>query len=159
MSLDYITLYWNQFLNSLDKDSSKDPELSGSFHFGGKEDASSIAELVTAGIKTATGSLLWVYEFENNPIPSVGEYNIITNSDDIPVCVIQTKGLSVIPFNEVGTQFAFDSGEGDRTLESWREIYWEYIQSECERINKEPTQETPLLCEYFAVIYTEPFQD
>lgn len=73
MSLDYITSYWNQFVNSLDRNSSPSLELSGSFHFGDKEDASSIAELVKAGIKTATGSLLWVYEAEENPIPSAGE--------------------------------------------------------------------------------------
>ncbi|MBK1897243.1 ASCH domain-containing protein [Chryseobacterium paridis] len=158
MPLDYIASYWNQFIDSLKEKSSPDLELCGSFHFGGKEDASSIAKLVTAGIKTATGSLLWVYESENNPIPSIGEFNIITDSNEMPVCVIQTKEISIVPFKEVGTKFAFDSGEGDRTLESWREIYWEYIQSECERINKEPTMETPLVCEYFKVVYAEPFQ-
>lgn len=158
MFSDYITAYWEQFLASKSNDSSQPMELCGSFHFGGKEDATSIAKLVTEGIKTATGSLLWVYESENNPIPSIGEYNIITDSNDIPVCVIQTTNLSIIPFNEVGTQFAFDSGEGDQTLESWREIYWEYIQSECERINREPIMETPLVCEYFKAVYTEPFQ-
>ncbi|ASK29914.1 RNA-binding protein [Chryseobacterium sp. T16E-39] len=153
-----ITSYWKQFIASLKEDVSQDLELSGSFHFGGQEDATSIAELVVAGIKIATGSLLWVYESENNPIPSIGEYNIIKDSNDMPVCVIQTTGLSIIPFDEVGTQFAFDSGEGDRTLESWREIYWEYIQSECERINKEATMQTPLVCEYFKAVYTEPFK-
>ncbi|WP_121488367.1 ASCH domain-containing protein [Chryseobacterium sp. 7] len=85
-----ITTYWIQFLNSLNGSSSELPELAGFFHFGGKEDATSIAKLVISGIKTATGSLLWVFESENNPVPSVGEYNIITDSDDRPVCIIET---------------------------------------------------------------------
>lgn len=151
-----IIAYWKQFLNSLNNSSSELPELSGFFHFGGKEDATSIAELVVSGTKTATGSLLWVFESENNPVPSVGEYNIITDSDDRPVCIIETTGLSIVPFDKVESKFAFDCGEGDRTLESWREMYQEYIQSECERIGKIPTSDIPMVCEYFKVVYKEP---
>lgn len=151
-----ITSYWQQFISSFDTDSLALPELAGSFHFGGKEDADSIAELVLSGTKTATGSLLWVYEYESRPIPLIGEYNIITDSDDQPVCIITTTGLSVIPFDKVEDQFAFDCGEGDRTLESWRAMYMEYIQSECERIGRTPIAEIPMVCEYFKVVYKEP---
>ncbi|SHK72586.1 ASCH domain-containing protein [Chryseobacterium polytrichastri] len=158
MFSDHITTYWNQFLGSIKESSSQPLDFSGSFHFGGKEDATSIAALVATGSKTSTGSLLWGYECENKPIPSIGEYNIITDSDDMPVCIIQTTTLSIIPFDEVGEQFAFDGGEGDRSLEGWREMYWEYIQSECERIQKIPTMKTPMVCEYFKVVYNEPFQ-
>lgn len=151
-----ITEYWTQFVNTVKDDSLSNLELSGSFHFGGIEDATSIAALVVDGVKTATGSLLWVFEAENNSVPSVGEYNIITDSENKPVCVIQTISLSVVPFDEVDVQFAFDCGEGDRTLESWREMYWEYIQSECQRIEKTPDMKTPLVCEYFKVVYKKP---
>ncbi|MFZ4929491.1 ASCH domain-containing protein [Chryseobacterium sp. Mn2064] len=154
-----ITTYWKQFTDSLNNSSSELPELTGFFHFGGKEDATSIADLVISGLKTATGSLLWVYEHENTPIPSVGEYNIITDSDDCPVCIIQTTELTVIPFDQINNQFAFDCGEGDRTLSDWREIYLEYIQSECQRIGKRPSADIPMVCEYFKVIYKEPLAE
>ena len=152
-----ISIYWKQFTDTL-REVSEVPDLSGSFHFGGKEDASSIAELVVSGTKTATGSLMWVYEYDQIAIPVVGEYNIITDSNDHPVCIIQTEGISVVPFDEVEDQFAFDCGEGDRTLKSWREMYWKYIGSECERIERIPTKKIPMVCEYFKVIYKEPLQ-
>nr|WP_315032569.1 ASCH domain-containing protein [uncultured Chryseobacterium sp.] len=149
-------LYWNQFLNSLKNNPVPPLEHTGSFYFGGKEDASSIAKLVISGIKTATGSLLWGYEYENKSMPLVNEYNIITDSEGIPVCIIQTLTISIVPFEDVNEQFAFDCGEGDRTLVSWRTMYWEYILSECQRINRTPTPKIPLVCEYFKVVYDEP---
>ncbi|MBV8325104.1 ASCH domain-containing protein [Chryseobacterium sp.] len=148
-----ISIYWKQFTDSL-QGSSAIPDLAGSFHFGGKEDASSIAELVVSGIKIATGSLLWGYE--HTAMPAVGEYNIITDSDDQPVCIIETIGISVIPFDKVEDQFAFDCGEGDRTLQAWREMYWKYIRSECCRIGKKPVPDAPMICEYFKLVYKEP---
>ncbi|REC46604.1 ASCH domain-containing protein [Chryseobacterium pennipullorum] len=150
------TAYWEQFICRMDDGRITLPELAGSFHFGGQEEATSIAKLVVSGIKIATGSLLWVYEEENRSIPLIGEYNIITDSEDRPVCIIQTTALSVIPFDEVEDQFAFDCGEGDRTLESWRHMYLEYIQSECTRIGRTFTPEIPMVCEYFKVVYKEP---
>jgi uncharacterized protein YhfF len=36
--------------------------------------------------------------------------------------VLETTDLRVIPFGEVDAQFAFDEGEGDRTLAWWRSV-------------------------------------
>ncbi len=117
-----------------------------------------IAALVLNGIKTATGSLQWVYEAEGRLPPAAGQYSIVTDGEHQPLCIIQDTEVCVTPFDEVDAAFAWDGGEEDRTLESWRRIYWEFIVSECSRIGREPSPKTPLVCERFRVVYREPLR-
>jgi YD repeat-containing protein len=49
-------------------------------------------------------------------------------------------------------------GEGDRTMEDWRRMYWKYILSECARIEREPSRQTPLGCERFRAVYAAPLE-
>jgi uncharacterized protein YhfF len=152
-----VDRYWDQFLVSLPNEPEKPPRYIESFFFGTKpEDTKEISALVLAGTKTATGAVLWAYEADGKPLPQVGDYWIVTNGGDDPVCIIQTMEVRVLPFNEVGEEYAYDGGEGDRSLLSWRTIYWDYIVSECVRIGREPSEKAPLVMERFAVIYRDP---
>jgi uncharacterized protein YhfF len=157
--IDKINRYWAQFLESLPDTADRPQRYVDDFWFGmTKESAKLIAELAFNGVKTATGSVLWTFEVEGNPIPKLGDYNIVTNGVDEPVCVIQDTEITIVPFDEVDAAFAWDGGEEDRTLESWRKIYWEFIVSECQRINREPSLKTPLVCERFRVVYKKPLK-
>ena len=62
-----------------------------------------------------------------------------------------------IPFDEVPESYAREGGEGDRTLETWRPMYWRYIVSECGRIGREPRPQAPLIMERFRVVFREAF--
>ena len=104
---------------------------------------------------TATGSVLWSYEADGRALPQVGDFWVVTNGGDDPVCVIQTTEIRILPFDEVGEEYARDGGEGDCTLGSWREMYWKYIVSECSRIGREPSRKAPLVMERFRVVYRE----
>ncbi len=50
-----------------------------------------------------------------NHLPSVGDYSIILSSEDVPLAIIQTVKVEVLPMNEVSEEFAIAEGEGDRT--------------------------------------------
>jgi uncharacterized protein YhfF len=76
----------------------------------------------------------------------------------LPVCIIKTTDVRVIPFDEVAANYAWDGGEEDQSLESWRKIYWEYIERECQRIGVEPNTKAPLVMERFRVVYAEPLR-
>src|SRR5262245_5929242 len=69
--------------------------------------------------------------------------------------VIKTTDVRIIPFDEVTADYAWDGGEEDRDLASWREIYWAYIERECQRIGLEPTTKAPLVMERFRLVYGE----
>jgi uncharacterized protein YhfF len=156
---DKVDRYWAQFLATFPTGSERPQGYYDSFYFGmTAESAVSIAALVLDGTKTATGSLQWVYEAEGRRPPAPGDYGIVTDAAGNPLCIIQDTDIRVVPYDEVDAAFAWDGGELDRSLESWRAIYWEYIASESARIGREPTIRTPLICERFRVVYREPLR-
>lgn len=152
--------YWRQFLDSLSAGQPRPDGYVEAFFFGMMPDrAPEITRLVLDGVKTATGSVLWSLEAKGKPIPRRGDYWIVTNGGDDPACIIRTVDSQVIPFDEVGEEYARWGGEGDRTLASWRSMYWSYILSECKSINRVPDSKTPLVMERFEVVYSERLAD
>jgi uncharacterized protein YhfF len=120
------------------------------------QDATEISKLVLAGIKTATGSLLWSYHADKTSLPRVGDFWVVIDGDSKPVCLAQTTNVEIIPFNQVPEEYAGWGGEGDCSLQSWRRMYWRYIVQECRRIGREPATSAPMIMERFAVVYAEP---
>ena len=154
-----VERYWNQYLMSIPGGQQQPSRYVECFAFGiTPADAREIAQLVLDGIKTATGSVLWSYDADKKPLPIVGDLWIVIAGSDAPVCIINTTEVRIIPFDEVAADYAWDGGEEDRCLESWREIYWEYIERECQRIGLEPNTKAPLLMERFRVVYAEPLR-
>ena len=54
---------------------------------------------------------------------------------------------------DVDALFAYEEGENDRSLESWRKEHWQYFSRVLPRIGKKPTPEMLLVCERFLVVY------
>ncbi|MFQ5986970.1 MAG: ASCH domain-containing protein [Thermoplasmata archaeon] len=154
-----VDRYWKQYLRSLPWGVKRPARYTQAGYFGiVPEDAPAISALVLNGTKTASGSLLWTYEAERTRPPQPGDLGVITNGHDDPVCILETTEVQVIPFDEVGEDFARDGGEDDRTLASWRRIYWDFIVSECAEIGREPSEKAPLVMERFRVVYREPLR-
>ncbi len=119
-----------------------------------EKNANICASLVLQGEKRATASLLWWYEVENEPLPEVGNLSAITNWDGIPQCIIETTSVEVKSFNEVSPEFAFEEGEGDKSLENWRKDHWNFFSMECKELGREPSEDMLVILEKFKVIYT-----
>jgi uncharacterized protein YhfF len=149
-----IESYWQSFLKTLSQESGKIPERYQAWGFGNTpEMADELGDLVVRGIKTATASLVWIYEAELEPYPEVGDHSIILDGNSQPLCIIQATAISVVPFNEVGEEQAYLEGEGDRSLRYWREVHWEFFTEECRTIDKEPDELMPVVCERFRLVY------
>ena len=154
-----VERYWNQYLTSIPGGQEQPSRYVECFAFGfSPADADEIAQLVVDGTKTATGSVLWSYDHGRKPLPVVGDLWIVIAGSGAPVCIIQTTEVRIIPFDEVTADYAWEGGEGDRSLASWREIYWEYIERECQRIDVPPNTKAPLVMERFRVAYAEPLR-
>lgn len=114
-----------------------------SFSFGdGPELATELAALVVNGRKTATVSTP-----DEPDASTVGEYWIVLDGEKRPVCVIETLELTLRRFDEVDAQFAFEEGEGDRSLAFWREAHEAYFR----RLGVFSPDMT-LLCERFRLV-------
>ena len=87
------------------------------------DDADTLAELVAAGIKTATASAFVFYELEGEPLPEAGQYSVILNSREEAVCIIKSTRVFVIPYCDVDERQAWKEGEGDRSLSYWRIVH------------------------------------
>ena len=118
-----------------------------------EECANELGDLVRRGIKTATCGLLWSYQAEGEPLPQPGDLSIVTDWEGRPLCVIEITEVSVRPYNQVDAQFAYDEGEGDRSLAYWREAHWRFFSRECAQIGRAPAEDMPLVCERFRLLY------
>jgi uncharacterized protein YhfF len=149
-----IEAYWRSYLHTLPADS---PVREEEYVAEGWGDSPQLADelgaLIAAGTKTATCSALWEYEAEGTPLPKPGLKTIVLNGNGYPLCIVETTEVEVRPSDEVDAGFAYEEGEGDRSLEYWREAHWRFFSRTLPNIGKEPTPDMPLVCERFRVVY------
>jgi uncharacterized protein YhfF len=149
-----INAYWQKFLSTLPQDSSYRTKT---FSEGGYGDSpelmDELIQLVLEGSKTATCGSLWEWEAEGKPLPQVGTLWVELDGSGKPVCITETVEVTVRKYNEVDARFAHDEGEGNRSLEYWREAHRNYFSRVLKKIGREFSEDMPLVCERFRVIY------
>src|ERR687893_2315199 len=154
MDNDRIEAYWQSYLDTLPADS---PVRDKQYEAEGFGDSSQMADelgaLILSKTKTATWSALWEPEAEASSLPEVGQKTIGLDGNDDPLCTIETTEVEVRPYNEVDARFAYEEGEGDRSLEYWRQAHWRFFSRPVPQIRKKAAKEIPLVCERFRVIY------
>ena len=125
-----------------------------SWYFGdNKELADELFELAEKGEKTATTSLFYLYEVEKEPLPQANSVSVVTNFDKSKKCVIQIDKVTVLPFKEVKSEFAFKEGEGDKSLAYWREVHMKFFDRELKKYNKKFLDDMLVVCEEFRCVY------
>ena len=115
-----------------------------------------LLSLIRSGRKRGGASLVWAHEADAEPIPTVGEIEIVVDHLNAPALVTRTTSVEVVPFNEVSAQFAAREGEGDSTLEYWRKAHWAFFSRECQRIGRVPSETMPVVCASFEVLNVAP---
>jgi uncharacterized protein YhfF len=59
--------------------------------------------------------------------PRPGYLWILIDGAGGPVRVVRTTQVDVVEFADVDAAFAWDEGEGDRSLSSWRDAHMRYF--------------------------------
>lgn len=148
--------FWQSYLDSLpDADRRDAPDRPDDvFGFGDSPGmADELGRLVAAGEKTATASALWTIQYGDESMPAVGDRSVVLDGSGDPLCVIETVGVDVVPFEEVDEAFARAEGEGFESVTDWREAHWDYYQRTLRALDMEPTEGMPVVCERFRVVY------
>ena len=109
--------------------------------------ATGLARLVIDGPKRATAGVL--SDYGDEPLPRVGDYSVILDGAGDPVCIIRTTELSIKPFADVDEAFAWDEGEGDRTLEWWRRAHTDFFA----RMGIQVNDDTDMILERFELVW------
>ncbi|MCA0454989.1 MAG: ASCH domain-containing protein [Chloroflexi bacterium] len=145
---------WEAFLATLpehERAAAAEPQV---WAFGDSPElADELIALVLQGIKTATADLVWTVEYEARSVPQPGEYNVVLDGAGDALCIMQTTAVDILPYEDVPAAFAYDEGEGDRSLAYWRDAHWRYFSRRCAEMGRDPTMTMPVICEHFRVVY------
>lgn len=149
---DIIEDYWSKFLAMNPSVSPASPYQV--WYFGDSSaQARELAELVIAGVKTATASLRETNRLVPENAPVDNGYSVVTSFEGKPMCIIQTTEIRYLPFHGVDAAFAYDEGEDDRTLASWRDGHRAYFTREATRLGFGFDEDSIVCCERFRLVY------
>ncbi|MDV6252267.1 ASCH domain-containing protein [Vibrio sp. EA2] len=129
------------------------PSMSADYYCADEYNANICAELVRSGQKTASCSMALWYSEHGEVMPQVGHLQVVTRWDGDPVCVIEITDISTCPYEAVSAEFAQAEGEGDGTLQWWREAHTQFFQAECKELGIEWHEQRMLVLERFKVVY------
>ncbi|MEG0267642.1 MAG: ASCH domain-containing protein, partial [Carnobacterium sp.] len=122
--------------------------------FGDTQDkANQSAALVLEGLKTAKTSLLLDYQRSEKSVPQEGSYSLILDGNNQAIGIVQLLKIAILPFDEVSDEWAYEEGEGDRTLKGWREFYQDYFQEQCKSEHWHFSMKTEVVCIQFELVY------
>ncbi|MDX1658395.1 MAG: ASCH domain-containing protein [Nitriliruptorales bacterium] len=125
----------------------------GHFAFGDTpEMADELGQLVREGPKRATAG--WVADEEADP-PAEGQHDVVLGGDGSPICLIRTDEAETRPFKTADPAFAWDEGEGDRTLAWWRDAHVSFFTRRSEVVGEPFTDDSLVTFERFSVVWPE----
>ncbi|HQZ13017.1 MAG TPA: ASCH domain-containing protein [Devosia sp.] len=113
--------------------------------------ADELLALVIAGTKTATCGALRDFGPGKEQPPVVGRRDVVLDGQGRPAALIETLEVTIRRFNEMDEQFAYDEGEGFRTLADWREGHRAYFER-----HGGWSEDMELICERFRLVEVLP---
>ncbi|MEK6152669.1 ASCH domain-containing protein [Flavobacteriaceae bacterium 3-367] len=123
-------------------------------HFCDNEkDANTCAKLVSKGIKKATSHSLLGLQCRKEALPKLGEFMVITDWAGKAQCIVRTTSVQLKPFFSIDEAHARLEGEGDRSLDHWKNTHWEYYTRELEPFNKVPRESMIVVCQTFEKVF------
>lgn len=92
--------------------------------------ADALAALVLAGQKTATTSAFALYAKDQEPLPQPRGLNIVLDGHEQPVALTYTEAVTIHPFTAITPEIAAKEGEGDLSLDYWRQVHTAFFTRE-----------------------------
>ena len=144
--------FWQVYLATLPKDHPhRFQPLPDAWRFGdGPEMVDELGKLVLDGTKTATCSR---YTGEN--ILDDAGLSLLLAGDGRPLCLVETYEITIRHFCDVDAEFAAAEGEGDLSLEGWRDAHRRFFSLEGKEEGYDVSEEMLLSCERFRVLYQD----
>jgi uncharacterized protein YhfF len=129
-------------------------------HFGDSARlADKLLALVMHGPKRATAELVTEFGARGQTLPRIGSHWIACDGSGVPHIVIRSIELRIGTFDTVDAAFAFDEGEGDRSLQSWRAGHREYFARGCAVRGAVWSEDDEIVLERFVVVWPPDLAD
>lgn len=108
-----------------------------------------LTALVLAGTKQATAGLLALdYEADGEEIDRVGERQVLIDSADQPVAILEVTRVEVHPFDQVPYEFAAAEGEGFTSVDHWQSGHRAFYAE----LGHQVRADEPVVCAWFRVV-------
>lgn len=151
-----LTPAQTQFLKSFFESTNREFQVLDAWYFCDNEfDANDCAQLVVKGEKRASSSSLWWHEASKEPLPKIGDLNLVTDWYANPIAIIETTKIDIVPYHLITAEYAKTEGEGDKSLAYWQKVHWAYYHRELAPFGMTPTKDMPIVCEQFRCIYAK----
>ena len=129
-------------------------DFQGAWGFGDSPELKDeLLDLVLTGRKRATTSSVKELEMNGEVGPRVGEFNIILDGAERPRAVIRTVSVRRTRFCDIDEEHAFEEGEDDRTLESFRREHIKYYMRVGKAMGFEFSKDMEVILERFELVY------
>ncbi|MEM7275112.1 MAG: ASCH domain-containing protein [Actinomycetota bacterium] len=150
-----VSEFWQRFItHSAPHRDVPEPEA---WAFGDSvELADELIALVLEGTKRATAGSVAEYEREGEPLPDVGDLEIVTDGACRPRGVLRISEVRIGPLSSVDDRFAYDEGEGDRTRAYWLSAHTEFFQRVLPDLGIDVDPDMATIFQRFEVLYQEP---
>jgi uncharacterized protein YhfF len=143
---------WGDFLDA-HLEFANEPAPSVGYFGDNEKDANTLAELVLKDIKRATSHSLMGLQLRKEPLPKIGDFFVVTNWKGDAKCIVRTTSVKLIPYFAIHTEHARLEGEGDKSLEHWRTVHWDYYTRELADFGKRPLESMIIVFERFEKVF------
>ena len=115
-------------------------------------DLSDHPRLILSRKKRGTAHLLRDFEISGVPLREAGDYWVILNYDNSPLCLVRITDVVVVLFRDVSESWAAVEGEGDGGLCWWRDAHRDYFMRQCALWGIPWREEYPTVCETWELV-------
>ena len=115
--------------------------------------ADELLRAVAHGEKRATSELAAVFAANGEPLPRIGSHWIACDSTGVPIIIMRSTEFRLGTFNSADESFAWDEGEDDRSLTSWKSQHATYWTRTCSARGAVWSEDDKIVFERFRVVW------
>ncbi len=143
--------FWNSYLETTSAQP-VDPKITVGIA-GNRDIADELLNLYLSGKKTAGSGLVKDYEQAGDPLPKVGDYWLILNSNNKPRCLVKIRRVEFYQFDQIPVSVAVAEGEGDLSLDYWKKAHVEFFTPFLEELSILNLDKETIVTEFYEVVY------
>lgn len=122
--------------------------------FDNEKDANHSLELVLNNTKKAMSHSLLGLQNRNEPLPKIGSFIVLTDWEGTAKCIVKTTAVKLKPLFSIDVDYAELEGEGDKSLDQWKNMYWNYFTRELAPFGRVPKESMIVVCVTFEKVYS-----
>jgi uncharacterized protein YhfF len=115
--------------------------------------ADELAVLIRQGDKRAHATLERDFETEGDALPRAGEHIVVLDGRGTPQAIVRLRHVERRHFADIDAEFAFECGEGDRTLAWWLAAYRQEFAERAHAQGFQVDERAVLILEYFDLVW------